>query len=602
MMKFKTLVRMMLVMLLVTSCGKDPESGEPSTNPPAGNEGKITLTVSELVLPDIDPVGTLSFSASADWSVSLSETKAVPDWLTVEPMSGKAGQATLTITAQPNENYEDRSAFITIRSGSASKSLPVYQKKKNALILSKDKYELFDEATDIDVEVKSNVDFEVKILNDWITQVQTKGLTTHQLKFHIAANELTDNREGRIVIKSKSSDLADTVHVYQSRQNSLVLNQREYSVSEEGETIDVVLKSNVDFTVQMPDVDWIEKVQTKSLQTYKYQCRILPNETYDGREAQIVFKDNNSNLADTVFIYQTTKDALLLSKDHYELEADGDNIDVEVKSNIDFEVKILDDWITQVQTNGLTTHQLKFTITENPNSERTGHIVFKDRNSNLSDTISIIQEGYADGIAQDREALIALYNATGGDNWTNNTNWCSDKPLNEWYGVVTHPMTGRVMELWLRQNNLTGSLPKEIGTFTELLNFDMAYNHLTGSLPREIGDLTNVGHFDVSVNQLTGSLPEEIGNLTSVSYFNVSGNQLTGSLPEEIKNYTKIQYFLIGYNQLSGTIPEAVFIMIMNAETDIYTREYVYRTYSEISLETSELENLLVRCYKSIMS
>ena len=220
-MKFKLFTCMLLVILLVTSCGKDSEQDGSTPTPPSGRD-EITLTVPELILPDSDPVGTLSFSASSDWSVSLSETKAVPDWLTVEPMSGKAGQATLTVTAQPNENYDDRSAVITIRSGTTSKSLPVYQKKKNALLLSKERYELSGEETDIDVEVKSNIDFEVKILDDWITQVQTKGLTTHQLKFHIAANELPDNREGRIVIKSKNSDLADTVHVYQSQQNSLV--------------------------------------------------------------------------------------------------------------------------------------------------------------------------------------------------------------------------------------------------------------------------------------------------------------------------------------------------------------------------------------------
>ena len=37
----------------------------------------------------------------------------------------------------------------------------------------------------------------------------------------------------------------------------------------------------------------------------------------------------------------------------------------------------------------------------------------------------------------DRDALVALYNATDGDNWTNNTNWLSDEPLGQWYGVTT---------------------------------------------------------------------------------------------------------------------------------------------------------------------
>ena len=468
---------------MVTSCGKDSdlEDPNPPTNPPVENE-EITLNSSELVLPDANPVGTLSFYASADWNVSLSETKAVPDWLKVEPMSGEAGQATLTVTAQPNENYEDRSAIITIRSGSANKTLPVYQKKKNALILSKERYELTEEETYIDVEVKSNIDFEVKILEDWITQVQTKGLTTHQLKFHIEKNELLDNREGRIVIKSKTSTLSDTVYVYQTRQNSLVLTQRDYAVSELGETIDVVLKSNVDFTVQMPDVEWIEEVQTKSLQTYKFQYRILPNETYDGREAQIIFKDNNSTLSDTVFIYQTTKDALLLSKGHYDVEVEGGNIDVEVKSNIDFEVKILDDWITQVQTKGLETYYLWFEVQSNAgNNKRAGHIVFTDKNSSLTDTVYVEQKGVdVDAIAQDKAVLIALYNATGGDNWTNNTNWCTDKPLNEWYGIGVDPTIGRVNTTILADNNLTGYLPEEIGNFTTVISFDISWNLYQG--------------------------------------------------------------------------------------------------------------------------
>ena len=514
-MQFKIFFQILLVILLVTSCGKDSdlEDPNPPTNPPVENE-EITLNSSELVLPDANPVGTLSFYASADWNVSLSETKAVPDWLKVEPMSGEAGQATLTVTAQPNENYEDRSAIITIRSGSANKTLPVYQKKKNALILSKERYELTEEETYIDVEVKSNIDFEVKILEDWITQVQTKGLTTHQLKFHIEKNELPDNREGRIVIKSKTSTLSDTVYVYQTRQNSLVLTQRDYAVSELGETIDVVLKSNVDFTVQMPDVEWIEEVQTKSLQTYKFQYRILPNETYDGREAQIIFKDNNSTLSDTVFIYQTTKDALLLSKGHYDVEVEGGNIDVEVKSNIDFEVKILDDWITQVQTKGLETYYLWFEVQSNAgNNKRTGHIVFTDKNSSLTDTVYVEQKGVdVDAIAQDKAVLIALYNATGGDNWTNNTNWCTDKPLNEWYGIGVDPTIGRVNTIILADNNLTGYLPEEIGNFTTVISFDISWNHISGTLPSGIASVMNCqpGCFNISHNSFSGQLPEQV--------------------------------------------------------------------------------------------
>ena len=56
----------------------------------------------------------------------------------------------------------------------------------------------------------------------------------------------------------------------------------------------------------------------------------------------------------------------------------------------------------------------------------------------------------ADGSAEtDREALVALYNATDGENWDQRSaNWLSDAPLGEWEGVTTDD-DGRVIALGL---------------------------------------------------------------------------------------------------------------------------------------------------------
>ena len=59
----------------------------------------------------------------------------------------------------------------------------------------------------------------------------------------------------------------------------------------------------------------------------------------------------------------------------------------------------------------------------------------------------------------DRAALVALYNATSGDNWANNTNWGSDMPLRGWHGVTTDS-DGRVRRLDLSGNELTGCIPE----------------------------------------------------------------------------------------------------------------------------------------------
>ena len=61
----------------------------------------------------------------------------------------------------------------------------------------------------------------------------------------------------------------------------------------------------------------------------------------------------------------------------------------------------------------------------------------------------------------DREALVALYNATDGENWPLNKNWLSDAPLGEWQGVTTND-DGRVIGLQLPNNNLAGEIRRSL--------------------------------------------------------------------------------------------------------------------------------------------
>lgn len=65
----------------------------------------------------------------------------------------------------------------------------------------------------------------------------------------------------------------------------------------------------------------------------------------------------------------------------------------------------------------------------------------------------------AGNISQDdkelRELLIKFYQDTGGDNWHHNSNWCTDAPIDMWYGVYIHE--NGTYELNLGANNLVGS-------------------------------------------------------------------------------------------------------------------------------------------------
>ena len=69
--------------------------------------------------------------------------------------------------------------------------------------------------------------------------------------------------------------------------------------------------------------------------------------------------------------------------------------------------------------------------------------------------------------ATDRDALTALYRATGGDSWSTNTNWLSDAPIGQWHGVSTDD-NGRVAWLLLHNNQLSGEIPPELGNLANL--------------------------------------------------------------------------------------------------------------------------------------
>ena len=111
---------------------------------------------------------------------------------------------------------------------------------------------------------------------------------------------------------------------------------------------------------------------------------------------------------------------------------------------------------------------------------------------------------------EDRPALVALYNATNGTGWVDDSNWLSDAPIGRWHGV-TVDVNGRVTELHLGGNGLRGELPPEMGKLAELTTLILWGNALTGSIPGELGNLTKLNYFYIAGNSLlTGCIPSEL--------------------------------------------------------------------------------------------
>ena len=164
--------------------------------------------------------------------------------------------------------------------------------------------------------------------------------------------------------------------------------------------------------------------------------------------------------------------------------------------------------------------------------------------------------GYTSAVTNspDRAALVALYNATNGSNWRNNTNWLSKEAIDQWYGVSTDCL-GRVIRLNLNGNQLAGSIPAQIGALTNLVQMNLSDNQLRGHMPVELGKLTNLERLTLQNNQLSGPVPVELGRLVKLDGLYLYRNQLSGPIPRELGNLTNLERLTLQNNQLSGPIP-----------------------------------------------
>jgi Leucine-rich repeat (LRR) protein len=157
-----------------------------------------------------------------------------------------------------------------------------------------------------------------------------------------------------------------------------------------------------------------------------------------------------------------------------------------------------------------------------------------------------------------RDALVAIHNATGGSGWSERANWLG-APGTEctWARVRCNQGETSVEELNLEQNNLRGALPAAIGAFPDLRILFLFDNFLEGDLPSSIGQLTKLEYLILDRNAFTGPIPPSIGQLTSLKLLHLDGNRFT-SIPRELGNMRSLEQLDFSFNELEGTIPPEI--------------------------------------------
>ncbi|MBR4821848.1 MAG: calcineurin-like phosphoesterase C-terminal domain-containing protein [Bacteroidales bacterium] len=204
----KKVLFLSLILLGLTACDKDKPVVKPV-------EGKISLkSETTIVLSDDADSKQATFSATLAWTAASSES-----WLSVEPRSGEAGDATITISAAKNENYDPRTATVTLTCDKDTKTIQVTQKQKGALLLTESTIPVGAEGGTVVIVAKANANVSANIdaaAKEWISDITTKALTDYSFQFDVKANESETARSGRIVFSNEYG--SETVTIEQAAQ------------------------------------------------------------------------------------------------------------------------------------------------------------------------------------------------------------------------------------------------------------------------------------------------------------------------------------------------------------------------------------------------
>ncbi|KAK7820132.1 mdis1-interacting receptor like kinase 2, partial [Quercus suber] len=147
--------------------------------------------------------------------------------------------------------------------------------------------------------------------------------------------------------------------------------------------------------------------------------------------------------------------------------------------------------------------------------------------------------------------------------WVAHTNSTALSPC-KWRGIACND-EGSVTEIYLNYTGLKGTLENlDLSSFPNLLSLDLKENQLTGTIPTNIGTLYKLKFLDLSTNSLNGSLPLSLANLTQVYELDLSRNNITGELDpllfpdatsQSKTGLLSLKNFLLQDNMLGGRIP-----------------------------------------------
>ena len=229
---------------------------------------------------------TVEVKANVQFTYEIAED--AKSWLTAASTRGLTATQ-LKFKVAENETFSKREGQIVIKSGAGSETVTVYQEgAKPAIVLTQNEYTVKSEGETLQIELKSNVEYEMQLGADWLTEVQTRALSSHTHYIVVSPNEGYEARTAEITFIDKANGLEEKVKVTQQQKDGLTVTSNKIEVKAEGGEVTMEVKANVSYTVSI-NVDWMRQAATsRGLKEEKLRFVVDENPSQEPREGKII--------------------------------------------------------------------------------------------------------------------------------------------------------------------------------------------------------------------------------------------------------------------------------------------------------------------------
>ncbi len=225
--------------------------------------------------------------------------------------------STITITAEVNNTFEERSATITFSDKfdrTVSRSFPVTQKQNDCIRVTdkENTYEVATEGGQVVINLESNVTYSVRVQNaDWITVGGngTRGLQTSRVILDVAKNTTESARSAQVYIVNETSGIQAVVFIKQAFSAYLTVLNSQYTVDEKAQDINIYVQTNISFDCYIEDETWLRKAGSRETINDNTVCQKISvsvfTEKTPSRTSKVSIENKSQQQTSLVTITQT---------------------------------------------------------------------------------------------------------------------------------------------------------------------------------------------------------------------------------------------------------------------------------------------------------